>query len=192
MKTYRWLDKLDKNFRKNVELFLKEVNKKSKKIFITESYRTKERQLFLFWYWRSIKELLSLWIDKNKAKKISKLYSLSWKKLRKVTWTLDSKHTKWLAFDIAFYWKKLYPSEYYRWREVANIAKKYNIEWWYDLWKKDKPHFQNKENNLYDRTKKAVSLWLIKVDENNKNDTIDRNSLWAIIYEVYRKIKEQK
>lgn len=192
MKIYRWLDKLNEDFRKKVELFLKEVNKSGKIIFITESFRTLERQKYLLWQGRNTFELMKFWLNFRDAKKFSKIRDNNWKKLKKVTWTLDSKHMKWQAVDIAFYWKELYPNDFSKWRKIANIAKKYSINWWYDLWKKDKPHFENIESTLYKRTQKAVSLWLIKVDENNKNDLIDRNSLWAIIYEVYRKIKEQK
>jgi mRNA-degrading endonuclease RelE of RelBE toxin-antitoxin system len=46
MKTtaYRKLDKLNPNFRKKVEKFLTEVNLKENLIFITESWRSAERQ----------------------------------------------------------------------------------------------------------------------------------------------------
>ena len=115
MKTYRWLDKLHPRFRKKVELFLKEV---WDKVFITESFRLQERQNFLYSLWRT-------------------------KKWKKVTWTLKSNHTKWLAIDIAFKWKKLYPSDIYSWKEISEVAKKYWIDWGYDLWKTDKPHFQD-------------------------------------------------
>lgn len=115
MRLYRWLDKLDPNFRKKVELFLKEV---WDKVFITESWRSQERQEYLYSLWRTIP---------GKA----------------VTWTLTSEHTKWLAIDIAFKWKELYPKDIYKWREISEIAKKYWIDWWYDLWKTDKPHFQD-------------------------------------------------
>lgn len=40
-------------------------------------------------------------------------------------------------------WKELYPKDIYKWREIWEIAKKYWIDWWYDLWKTDKPHFQD-------------------------------------------------
>ena len=48
-----------------------------------------------------------------------------------------------LAIDIWFTWNELYPSDYQKWRKIADIAKKYGIDWWYDLWKWDKPHFQD-------------------------------------------------
>lgn len=115
MKAYRWLDKLTSWFRKKVELFLREV---WDTIFITETYRSQERQNYLYSLWRT-------------------------KPGNKVTWTLDSNHSGWTAIDIAFHWEELYPSSMYSWREVAEVAKKYWIDWWYDLWKTDKPHFQD-------------------------------------------------
>ena len=30
-----------------------------------------------------------------------------------------------------------------QWRVVADVAKKYGIDWGYDLWKWDQPHFQD-------------------------------------------------
>lgn len=57
--------------------------------------------------------------------------------------TRESNHQLWLAIDIGFYWEELYPSDFSIWRRVADIARKYWIVWWYDLWKWDKPHFQD-------------------------------------------------
>jgi len=54
-----------------------------------------------------------------------------------------SKHQDWLAFDVAFYGYALYPSNMAQWREIADIAKEYKIDWGYDLWNRDKPHFQD-------------------------------------------------
>jgi hypothetical protein len=54
-----------------------------------------------------------------------------------------SNHQDGLAIDIAFRGSELYPSDEKLWRSVADIAKKYGIDWGYDLWKWDKPHFQD-------------------------------------------------
>jgi len=53
MKTtaYRWLDKLTPQFKIKVEKFIQEVNKNWKIIFITESWRTQERQNELLKWW---------------------------------------------------------------------------------------------------------------------------------------------
>lgn len=43
---------------------------------------------------------------------------------------------------------ELYPADEKKWRAVADIAKKYGIDWGYDLWKWDKPHFQDNGKEL--------------------------------------------
>ena len=115
----RDLSKLDPKFRVKVEYFLKEVEKIAGDcIFITEAWRSHERQ----------KELLSKWLSKVKR----------------------SKHQDWLAIDIAFHddkrttqlEKELYPDDMEKRREIADIAKDFEIDWGYDLWKRDKPHLQ--------------------------------------------------
>lgn len=149
---YRWLDKLNPRFRKKVELFLKEV---WNKIFITESWRSQERQNYLYSLWRTI----------------------PWKT---VTWTKNSEHTKWLAIDIAFNWKELYPKDIYLWKEISEIAKKYGIDWWYDLWKTDKPHFQDnwkelvEENSIFLKDSKFAGFIKDDLDKWFKfNDYLD-------------------
>ncbi len=76
-----------------------------------------------------------------------------------------SNHQDGLAIDIAFYGKELYPNDYAKWRKVADIARDCGIEWGYDLWNWDKPHFQNSklpiknnlmENQIPDWAKEAV------------------------------------
>ena len=160
MRLYRWLDKLNPRFRKKVELFLKEV---WNKVFITESFRSQERQNFLYSLWRT-------------------------RKWKKVTWTLKSNHTKWLAIDIAFKWKRLYPSDIYSWKEIAEIAKKYWIDWWYDLWKTDKPHFQDNMKDLKEKDifLKKSKFWKFIKDDLEKgfkfNDYLDNRP--AIIADI--------
>lgn len=113
MKTtsYRWTDKLEAKFRKKVESFLAEVNKTSQVIFLTETWRSEERQA----------ELFRAWLSQVKR----------------------SNHQDWLAIDIWFFGAELYPSDFSKWRKVADIAKKYGIDWGFDLWKWDRPHFQD-------------------------------------------------
>lgn len=114
-KTYRWIDKLNPRFAKKVKPFIDEV---WDKIFITESWRSKERQDYLYSLGRT-------------------------RKWKKVTWTKKSNHQEGLAIDIAFRGKELYPRSIKKWRDIGDVAKKYGISWGYDLWKKDKPHFQD-------------------------------------------------
>lgn len=113
MKTtaYRGLDKLNPSFKVKVEKFLAEVNKTSPVIFITETWRSEERQA----------ELLKAGLSQVK----------------------HSNHQDGLAVDIAFVGASLYPEDQKVWRSVADIGKKFGIDWGYDLWKWDKPHFQD-------------------------------------------------
>lgn len=112
--TDRNLSRLDPNFRKKVESFLKVVGNT---IFVTEAYRTQERQDYLYSLWRTVRGSI-------------------------ITWTRNSKHTQGLAIDIAFHGDVLYPKDAKVWRDIADIARQYGIAWWYDLWERDKPHFQ--------------------------------------------------
>lgn len=109
--TYRGTDKLAPKFREKVERFIAEVNKTAAVIFITETFRSDERQ----------KELIAAGLSRVKR----------------------SNHQDGLAVDIAFTGAELYPADQKKWRAVADIAKKYGIDWGYDLWRWDKPHFQD-------------------------------------------------
>lgn len=124
MSIYRGLDKLTPEFRKQVENWFKEkvtikgVTKKvSDLVFVTETWRSAERQMQLF------------------------------KQVPRASWldgvTQRSLHQDGLAVDIAFTGNELYPKDQEYWRAVADAAKKHGIEWGFDLWKWDKPHFQD-------------------------------------------------
>jgi len=110
----RDLWKLQDNFRKKVELRLKDTPE----IFVTEAYRSQARQNYLYAQWRT----------------------RSW---RKVTRTTNSNHTKWIAVDVAFRWGTLYPSSHATRAGIAKKARKYGIDRGFDLWWVDKPHFQD-------------------------------------------------
>lgn len=99
MKTtaYRGTDKLAPKFREKVEKFIAEVNKTAAVIFITETWRSEERQ----------KELIAAGLSQVKR----------------------SNHQDGLAVDIAFTGAELYPADEKKWRVVADIAKKYGIDW---------------------------------------------------------------
>ncbi len=113
-KADRNINNLESNFRLKVIDFLKET---WDRIFITEAYRSQARQNFLFTQWRTRPGSI-------------------------ITWTRNSMHTKGLAFDIAFKWKTLYPNNLKLWKEIWKIANSYWIDWGYDLWGRDLPHFQ--------------------------------------------------
>ena len=113
-----WVEQTDRNLENLVEPFKSKVkdfirDDRVSNIFVTEWYRTQERQEYLY------------------------------NQRPKVTWTLDSMHTKGLAIDIAFNGSNLYPSDFNEWKVIAEVAKEYGIDWGYDLGGNDKPHFQD-------------------------------------------------
>lgn len=133
------ISKLNERFKKKVFCFLSEVSKMG--VFVTEARRSKARQKYLIWTGSSR--------------------------------TNTSYHQSGLAIDIAFKddtrtkqkERELYPEDMKRWREVADIAKKYGIDWGYDLWNWDKPHFQDNgkeylekinQQPMTDKQKRAV------------------------------------
>lgn len=99
-----------------------------KDIFITETYRSQERQNYLWSLGRSI------------------LYNEKGEKVAKVTWTLDSNHKSRRAWDIATAPpKSLYDTATLR--RVGAIAAKLGITWggqasWVAAGKTDQPHFE--------------------------------------------------
>lgn len=139
----RDISKLNEVFKKKVVYFLNEVEPMG--VFLTEAWRSNARQSYL--------------------------------RLKGLSRVKTSYHQKGLAIDIAFkddprtkqIERELYPKDMKRWREVADIAKKYGIDWGYDLWNWDKPHFQcngkpyeEKEvSKISDWAKKSV-VWCIK------------------------------
>lgn len=119
--TDRDLEKLsnDDNFKIRVKNWLKD----NPEIFVTEAVRTQERQNWLYESGRTREGAI-------------------------VTWTLNSMHTQGLAVDVAFYGEKLYPSlstkdGLAKWQKIADSAKKHGLDWGYDLWGQDAPHFQD-------------------------------------------------
>ena len=126
MTTYRKLDKLKPNFRKKVQMFKSKCKDEWLDIFITETWRSQVRQVWLKATWKS--------------------------------WTLKSKHWLWLAIDIAFRWKELYPSDINIWNRVFKIAEYCWMDSWYVLWDRDKPHFQDNWTKFIPETKIKLSL----------------------------------
>jgi len=141
-KAIRSLKKLHPRTMEKVKLAMAEIKKKHwDSVFITETRRSAERQ----------KHLRSTWASRVKR----------------------SKHQDWLAVDIAFrddkrtkyVEKKLYPWDYRKWRAIANVFKKYWMDWWYDLWRWDKPHFQDNWKPLV--AKSALMLFYEKLWNDN-------------------------
>ena len=131
---YGGLDGLKFRFRKKVEIFERELKKRG--AFITETLRNLVRQKHLY------------------EKGYSRLDGVYQRSL----------HQDGLAVDIAFkddprtvqIEKQLYPRDMKRWREIADIAKELGIDWGWDMWEWDKPHFQD---NFKPMPVKEISGW---------------------------------
>lgn len=161
---YRDLDKLTDRFREKVILWMEE----NPDIFITESWRSQARQASLYAQGRTKPGNIVTWVDGTKNK---------------------SKHQLGEAVDIAFNGRDLYPSSFSKWRKVANSAKKYGIKWGWDLWKTDKPHFQDDgEELIYNHNNMNQEILKLQIQT-----SIDVNSnLWKIVAETNRDKELQK
>lgn len=121
------LSELDDKTREAAELFLSLAEEAGLEVKVTETYRTQERQDYLYEQGRTRPGQI-------------------------VTWTRNSKHTKRNAFDIA----KNVPGEEYSdldfFRRAAEIGESIGLEagyYWTDG-KQDMPHFQM---NLFSKVK---------------------------------------
>lgn len=131
-KVDRDLNKLAPSFKIKVDRFLSDKRVRDK-IFVTEAFRTQERQDHLYSLWRTI----------------------PW---NKVTWTLNSNHSKGLAIDIAFTGDTLYPTDIKEWEKVSKVAKEYWIDWGYDLWGTDMPHLQDNWKEIMEEENKYIKI----------------------------------
>lgn len=128
---YRSLDRLDPAFRAKVESFLTDAAPIG--IFITETWRSDEDQLKAF-------QAGTSFLDGKKHK---------------------SMHQLGKAIDIAFLGNELYPENMGKWRRVADIAKACGIDWGFDLWGWDKPHFQDNGYPVNVKPKPQISEWAL-------------------------------
>lgn len=113
------LEELDPKTREAAELFLKITEAEGLPVLITETYRTQERQDYLYEQGRTRPGQI-------------------------VTWTKNSKHTKRNAFDIA----KNVPGQEYSdlefFRRCAEIGKEIGLSpgYYWEDGKKDMPHYE--------------------------------------------------
>lgn len=120
-------------------LFLNECKKAGLDIFITETYRSQERQNELYEQGRT------------------KLWDSNGKRLNMVTWTKNSRHTSRRAWDIACKGKDLYNMSVLR--KCGEIATKLGITWG-GTWDKspDYPHFEVSENWKAPKTEEVKKM----------------------------------
>lgn len=115
--TVRSLDELKPVAKLACQTFLKECEKAGIDIFITETYRSQQRQNYLYEQGRT-------------------------RSGNKVTWTRNSRHTSRLAWDIACNKPSLYDVATIK--KAGAIAKKLGITWGGDWKTPDMPHFEVK------------------------------------------------
>ena len=124
---------------KACKLFLEECKKTGLDIFITETYRSQERQNYLYEQGRT------------------RLYDTKGNKVPIVTWTKSSNHTGRMAWDIAVNPpKSLYDTATLK--KAGAIAKNLGITWGGD-WAgtPDQPHFEVKSNWKAPKTTSTAS-----------------------------------
>ena len=169
MSSNRDINELDPGFKEKVMKFLSHAHHAGYSIFITEGYRSQERQNELYAQGRTTSGNV-------------------------VTWTLNSVHTQRKGIDIAWNSPELYPSDLNLWKEVGKIAAMYEIDWGYDLWGKDLPHFQDngipldtsQEFNSYKTDERKASFLLemstlnlpYKINWKNLADAWLGNTAW--------------
>lgn len=119
--TCRDIKELTPNAQKACNLFLAECKKQGLNVLITETYRSQERQDYLYEQGRT-------------------------RAGNKVTWTKNSRHTSRRAWDICKNVKGKEYSDSSFFEKCGDIAKKFNITWG-GTWKTpDTPHFEIPEN----------------------------------------------
>ena len=119
------MDQLNEKTREALLLFLEIAEDEGLPVLVTETYRTQERQEYLYSLGRTAEGGI-------------------------VTWTTESEHTKRSAFDIA---KNVRGEEYSDlefFRKAAEIGERIGLEagYYWDHGRQDMPHFQM---NWYDR-----------------------------------------
>ena len=123
--TCRDIKELTPQAQKACNLFLAECKKQGLNVLITETYRSQERQDYLYSQGRTSAG-------------------------NKVTWTKNSRHTSRRAWDICKNVKGQEYSDTSFFKKCGDIAKKFNITWGGDWKTPDTPHFEISEEWSYE------------------------------------------
>lgn len=122
---------------KAFKLFLNECKKQGVKIFVTETIRTRDRQFYLLCQGRTVQQAKDMGVPLSFARTYAN------PNVNQVSWTLDSRHLKGLAIDIAVN----PPNDLYDEKIIAKagkIARELGIKWGADFG--DNPHFEITSN----------------------------------------------
>ena len=123
--TCRDIGELTPNAQKACNLFMAECKRQGLNVLITETYRSQERQDYLYAQGRT-------------------------RAGKKVTWTKSSRHTSRRAWDICKNVKGAEYSDSEFFKKCGEIAKGFNITWGGDWKTPDTPHFEISENWSYE------------------------------------------
>lgn len=131
--TCRDISALTQKAQKACNLFMAECKKQGLNVLITETYRSQERQNYLYAQGRT------------RSGKV-------------VTWTKNSRHTSRRAWDICKNIKGQEYSDSSFFKKCGAIAKQFNITWGGDWTTPDTPHFEISENWNYKGVDDAMTL----------------------------------
>lgn len=135
----RDLNELHPLVKQQAELFLKKCEEAGLKIKITETYRSQERQNYLYCQGRTVAQATAKGISSTFAKQYCNPGA------SQVTWTLNSNHTSRKAFDIC----QNVASDLYNTsvlKKAGQIAKTLGLDWGGDWTSSpDMPHIENQK-----------------------------------------------
>lgn len=131
----RDLNELDPVFKLAVEELLRQCKAAGLNVLITETYRSQERQNYLYCQGRTYDECIKAGINKDFARNNARTGS-------KVTWTLNSNHKNRRAIDFCKNVKGQEYSDKEFFKKVGQIAKGLGLTWGGDWQQCDTPHIQ--------------------------------------------------
>lgn len=154
-KTCRDISELTPKAQKACNLFLEECKRQGLNVLITETYRSQERQNYLYEQGRT-------------------------RAGNKVTWTKNSRHTSRRAWDICKNVKGKEYSDSAFFKKCGKIAKSFGITWGGDWSTPDTPHFEIAENWEYEEKKTVEELMSVNdiVWELAERGIITDKELW--------------
>lgn len=170
-KQCRDINELDNDTRLAHDIFMDECKKAGLNVLITETYRSQERQKYLYCHGRTVEQCVKAGIDRDFAQKYCKPNE------KQVTWTLNSNHKNRRAFDFCENVKgKEYANDAF-FKKCADIAVKIGLEAGYN-WtsKQDKPHLQLPVGVIPKAISK-VNKTTVYIDDNGKETKIELDTI---------------
>lgn len=171
--TCRDINELTTNAQKACRLFLTECEKQGLKVLITETYRSQERQNYLYEQGRT-------------------------REGNKVTWTKSSRHTSRRAWDICQNVKGKEYSDKSFFKNCGIIASKFGITWGGNWSTPDTPHFEISENWSYKESEeeemtseeKAKFNALVSIVEEQAKINTHQNEIIEIMGKEIEELKQ--